>query len=121
MKQRNLAFDLIKIIACYLVIVNHTGLYVLSYGSKSPFLVSFYSTFFIFCKIAVPLFIMVSGSLLLSREESYQRTLSRIVKVAVPLVVLSLALFVYRNGIGSILDFFPSFLKTAAIVPFWYL
>ena len=121
MKNRIVYLDLLKIIACYLVIVNHVGIYIMRYSIHTPWIVFFYSLSFSFCKIAVPLFVMASGALLLSRQDTYSKMLSRIVKILVPLVGLSLLLYVYRHGFGSVLGFIPSFLQERAIVPFWYL
>jgi surface polysaccharide O-acyltransferase-like enzyme len=121
MKNRIVVFDLLKIIACYLVIVNHVGIYLLRYTVNTPFIIFVYSLFLTFCKIAVPLFVMVTGSLLLSRQDSHKKTFKRVFKILVPLVGLSLLLYVYRNGISAVLGFVPSFLQERAIVPFWYL
>lgn len=68
--KRTLWLDILKIIACFLVIVNHAGGYVLG-NNPSKITIIFYCVNFAICKIAVPIFIMVTGSLLLKKESSY--------------------------------------------------
>jgi len=121
MKNRTVTLDLIKIIACFLVIVNHTGTIQLSYGSTSVIQVAFYAFFMLLCKIAVPLFVMVTGSLLLNRQDSYRKVAQRIGKVLIPLIGLSLVVYVIRHPISQLVSFIPTFLQEPAIVPFWYL
>ena len=87
-----LHMDVLRIIACLMVVFNHTnerGFMRLSsdeLGSASFFLDTFMSTV---CKAGVPLFFMMSGALLLGREES----LSRIIRILVDLIVFSLLYF----------------------------
>lgn len=121
MRKRIIYLDLLKILACYLVIVDHVGIYLVRYAVNTPFIIYFYSLSYSISKIAVPLFIMVTGSLLLSKQDSYKKMLGRIVKVMVPFVGLSLLIYVYRNGFTSMAGFIPSFLQIRTIVPFWYL
>ena len=121
MKNRIITLDLLKIIACYLVIVNHVGIYLVRYAVNTPFIIFTYSLFLSFCKIAVPLFVMVSGSLLLMKQDTYKKVFKRVFKILVPLVGLSLVVYVYRNGVSALPGFIPSILQERAIVPFWYL
>lgn len=80
----------------------------------------------IICKIAVPIFFMISGSLLLGREESirdlYKKRISRIVFV---LVIFSLMQYVYiiREDIHtfSIINFLRTIYSNPIIIPYWYL
>ena len=74
--QRHLDIELIRIIACFFVIFNHTGedgFFLFSrYDWKS---ISFwiYLMISIFCKCSVPLFFAVTGALLLEKEETAGR------------------------------------------------
>lgn len=121
MGKRAIDLDVIKILACFLVIVNHTSTYLIQYGQYTKLNVFFYSFSFMFCKIAVPLFIMVSGSLLLSRQDSFQKIMKRIMKVMVPLVLLSIVAYVYKYGLDALPGFGLTFLRDPILVPFWYL
>ena len=64
--------DLIKILACFFVVINHTGGYLLEFAGNNNFGNSlFYMINFVFCKMGVPLFIMITGFLLLERNSSF--------------------------------------------------
>ena len=123
-KKRYYWADILKILACFLVIINHTGGYLLQYsGYDNLGIIIFYIINFAICKIAVPIFIMVSGFLLLQRENKYLDIVKRIFRILVPLLFLSMVVFFKKNGIGlyQLKDFIISFLKEPIIVPFWYL
>ncbi len=75
MKNKNLDiyFDILRIIACFLVIVNHTNSSVLL--SEKPSLIWFVSlTYFFVCKIAVPIYFMISGALLLKKSDDFKKS-----------------------------------------------
>lgn len=74
--QRHLDIELIRIIACFFVIFNHTGengffLFSLQNRGSVPFWIDLMIS--IFCKCSVPLFFAITGALLLDREESLSR------------------------------------------------
>ena len=113
--------NIIKIIACLLVIVNHTINHVLLYESKG---VNFFFCFlFSICKIAVPLFIICSGYLLLKKDYTYKKILINICKVLVPLIVITFLLYIKDNRLKNIniLNFFTKFFAEPYIKPYWYL
>lgn len=74
MADRKLYIDFVKIIAIFMVLFNHTGTngYTLFTIARDSLLHPFYLGNAIFIKVAVPLFFMTSGALLLEREESYR-------------------------------------------------
>ena len=123
-KKRYYWIDILKILACFWVVVNHTGGYLLEYsGTNNLGIVIFYVINFIFCKMAVPIFIMVSGFLLLSKKSSYSEIRKRIIRIFIPLLFLSFLIFFKNNGFGinQIKNFFINFLEKPIIVSFWYL
>ncbi len=66
-----LHLEFLRIFAIILVIYNHTGTFVIprgEIGGMADWLIYFGSTT---CKVAVPLFFMISGALLLGRQEDY--------------------------------------------------
>ena len=65
MKTRVVYFDLIKILAIIMVVINHSYWYVYDVGMIGAYFNQF---LLMFSKAAVPLFFMVSGSLLLKRK-----------------------------------------------------
>lgn len=123
-KDRAVYLDIIRIIACFCVIVNHTGSGI--FLARSPSLTWFASlTLFFISKPAVPLFIMISGALLLPFEEPPKALVKRILRVVVVLAVFSFLYFLaYSNGslsLSSVAGFFKNLPKTHITNAFWYL
>lgn len=101
MEKRKVYLDIIRIIAAYLVIFTHTcelgsGLYILGdYGPKRTLLYTLISAA---SRICVPLFFMVSGALMLAKEETYQQLFrNRILKYMITLIGISYFYFVFYN------------------------
>lgn len=126
MKEYKIHLDILRIAACLLVIVNHTNSRLFMGNAPSP--VWFISvTVFYISKTAVPLFIMISGALLLKGDDSYKTTLRRIIRILLTLLLFSAFYYVI-----SIKDFgevtaaeIKNFLLTvyggAITNAFWYL
>lgn len=88
--KRDISLDLIRIIACFFVIFNHTndkGFY--HYLDVTSKLYPFNVTLSILCKCAVPLFFMISGALLLKKDEPLKDTFKRIFKIVLDLVIFT--------------------------------
>lgn len=83
--------EAVRCIAVGLVIFNHTDGFFLYYANTDNALTYLYSlTLSIFCRTAVPLFFMVSGALLLEKQESYRELLKhRICKILAVIVLFS--------------------------------
>lgn len=88
-KQKLVHLEAFRILAIYFVMFNHTGtngffLFSVAKGSRLYWPYMFIS---IACKFAVPLFYMVSGALLLNKEESisvvYKKRFSRMLIILV--------------------------------------
>lgn len=118
-KNRILWLDILKIIACFLVVVNHTGSYVLD-DNYNNITVIFYCLNFAICKMAVPIFLMVTGSLLLKKQFEYKYILKKIVRILIPLIAISFVLYYKANGLNA-LAFAKSFLEEPIVYPYWYL
>lgn len=71
-------FDFLRIIAIFMVLFNHTGTngFVLFTIARESKLYIFYLFFAIFIKMAVPLFFMISGALLLPRGGYWSMSLT---------------------------------------------
>ena len=125
-EKRYYWLDLLKIIACFCVIVNHVGTIELTETNSSAAAL-FYCIQFALCRIGVPLFIMVSGYLYLSSEKSdnftYKTIFQKIYRIIVPLLLLSLLLAIKDTGIRNfnILEFIKKIIEKPYIVPYWYL
>ena len=83
--------DLIRVIGAFLVVMAH-----ISYQGGGSALISSY--YFVISRIAVPLFFMVSGYLLLRKEESYEDFFrKRALKVLIPFFVWSVIYMLWKR------------------------
>lgn len=121
MKKRILWIDILKILACLFVLINHTSLLIFKNNGYNYLNTLFYSIIFAICKMGVPLFIMISGLLLLKKESSYKDSLKRIERIIVPLLILSLIIYIKKYHTLNIIDFFKLIISNPIIVRFWYL
>ncbi len=91
-KDKKIHLEILRIIACFFVIFIHTGKtgYVLfierEIGSLEFWIYEFIS---VFSNFAVPIFFMISGAIMLGREEESLKKLwkNRILKIFIALVV----------------------------------
>lgn len=90
-KKRNNGLDILRVLACYLVIQVHTGeFYYIGAGGTvltgtAPFWVGILNSV---CRISVPLFVMISGYLLLPVKEEMGTFLKkRFTRVLIPFIV----------------------------------
>lgn len=92
--RRKIHLDLMRIAACVLVIVNHTNSRI--FLQTTPAAKSWWLslTIFFFSKIAVPLFILISGAVLLGRQDSYCRAIQRLARILSALVLASLVYYI---------------------------
>ncbi len=127
MKSKRYCYlDLIRIIACFLVIFNHTEGYIgcFDYEESSSFLSVLFQLFAgMLIKVNVPLFFMVSGTLLLNKDWTYSDALKKIVKFSLVLLGFSLvANICYSKGLylpGFVRNFLSASVDGAG--PYWYL
>lgn len=120
-KQRNLSIDLIKIIAMFAVIGLHT--FKASYGWRTA------NIFYESCVIAIPLFFMVSGYLLLGRTNiDYRYALRKIGGIVKFIFIIATVFWLAKSYIlfeispilwGKI--FVGSFIQRDALWMCWYL
>lgn len=128
---KKLHLEFMRIIAIILVIFNHTGergflLYTMTQESIFYWIYFFFS---IACKIAVPLFWMISGCLLIEKEESigiiYKKRVLRMVLVLVLFSLIHYAIPMVKHPEMRIFDvryFFDRLLCSDGFAPaYWYL
>lgn len=89
--RRNAYFDVLRVLAILLVVFNHLPGYLL-YQTCSGLKAWAYMLLTMFTRINVPLFLMVSGALLLGKEESTSRLIKHRVSRIVAVTVLFSAL-----------------------------
>ena len=103
-KQRRVDIDLLRIIACFLVLFHHTrGYQSYAYTDKLPE-AWFYSVFTAVTRVNVPIFFMISGAMLFKdKQESYRYIFKhRILRIAVVLPILISGLAVIGSFRGYI-------------------
>lgn len=96
-RKRTVYLDFIRIIAIYMVLFNHTEIngFVLFTVRRNSFFYPYYLFNAILIKPAVPLFFMVSGALLLGKEESYSKIIKRFFRFLCVLLVASIVNYVF--------------------------
>ena len=121
-KKRILYLDALKILAALFVVFNH---YCFVINPSSHFSKILFTVLFTTCKVAVPIFIMVSGALLLGKKTSYKDVfIKRIFRVFVPLVIISIIyVFFYYDGLNfnNIFSFIVAIFTEYDInyIPYW--
>ncbi len=129
-KTRSLLhIEIMRTIAAFFVIFNHTGEWgytlFLSY-EKTTLIYWYYLLVSAVCKVSVPLFFMISGALLLNKEEeSTKKILKRIFRIFIILFVFSFISYIqqihFGNEVFDIGRFFGVFISDNWMSPYWYL
>ncbi|MCE5342834.1 MAG: acyltransferase family protein, partial [Eubacteriales bacterium] len=88
-RPRYAYLDFLRILAAFLVIVNHTNSLVFKNLIPADTTWWFSIAWYYGSKIAVPLFVMVSGACLLPKQDSYRKALGRFARVLAVLVLFS--------------------------------
>lgn len=124
--HRLIHVELLRLLAMFLVIFNHTGergFFLFADRMESPFYIP-YMLASVFCKIAVPIFFMISGALLLGKEESLGQLFSkRIARMVIVLILISVPYYfwLHRSPETSVADFFSHIYGNSATTALWYL
>lgn len=127
--NKKIHLEIIRIIALVCIVYNHTGergnnVYLFTNGDIT-FIFSLISD--ILCKIGVPLFLMVSGALLLQKEESWQeiyhKRVLRIVKVIVLFTTLRYfyECFYVKKIAFSVIGLLKAIFAGNMFIPYWFL
>lgn len=126
--EKKVYLEICRIIAIFCIMYQHTGgrgadawQYT---GSSLVYAISM--TGMIISCIGVPLFWMISGALLLSRQESWKKVYGRrMPRIAAVLVIFSIIRYVYQcltNGqAGSVGAFLKQFGTKEIFLPYWFL
>ncbi len=124
---KKIYLEAIRIVAIFLVIFNHTDGFIY-FTLPCSIITQVYSLFLaIVCRIAVPLFFMVSGALLLTREQSpLELVKRRIARILIVLMAVSLLYYLFDIARGRVDEYgirdFMFRLSTNGIrESFWFL
>lgn len=127
-KSREFYIELLRIICIFLVIYNHTrdyGYSLYQHASGADYWLSANLT--VFCKIAVPIFFMISGVTLLAKEESLKDLyLKRVLRFVLVILLFTLLQYLrmYRvnpEGGFHISTWLLYSYSGNIIEPYWYL
>ena len=94
-KARAAFLDFLRILAAFLVIVNHTNSYVFKALTPVDSQWHWSILWYYVSKTAVPLFIMISGACLLGKRDCYAKTGRRILRTVLALVLASYLYFLW--------------------------
>lgn len=128
MKSRKIYYDFLRVIAILFVIYNHTnerGYYLYAFDA-SWFLKIIYMATAAIIAVAVPIFFMISGALLIPKQESiadlYKNRVSRMLAVLLLFSVIKVCCDYILRGKGIGIKEFILKLVTDGITPsYWYL
>ena len=116
--------DFLRIIACFLVIVNHTNSVIFLNSTPSSCLWWLSLSAFFVSRIAVPIFIMITGATLLNANDNYRTTFKRIFRMIAVLLIFSF-LYYSRKAIRghnfSLKTFFIDIYNKPITNAYWYL
>ena len=94
-KGRILWLEALRIIAAFLVIVNHTNSDVFQASNPGELTWHLSILWYYVSKLAVPVYVMITGALMLSRQDSWQKILARVLRVVIALFCASYVYYLY--------------------------
>lgn len=128
-KEKLIYLEIMRIIACFFVLFNHTGVWGYSLFQAielNTFKYWLYLFLSIFCKFSVPLFFMISGALLLPKEnESLKQLWKKIRKMLLILVIWSFLYYLYdvffQKEKFNLVNFFLKLYTDNWNFSYWYI
>ena len=123
---RKTYIEVMRIIAAFFVIVNHTDSDVFLKMCEPLSVTWFLSlTYFYISKIAVPVFFMIMGGLLLQKIDKPKKSVQRVVRMVAVTLIFSLVYYIKANWSApenmSILEFLKKMFTFRATNAFWYI
>lgn len=122
--RRKIYLDILRIIACFLVLLCHTISF--TYNSKlieDNWFIS--NSLYYISKIAVPIFFMISGALMLRKDIDYRQIAKKIFfRLLIPLIVISIIIYFKRTptfSLENIINFIKEFFNAEILLPLWFL
>lgn len=123
--QKTAYLELLRIIACFFVIVNHTnsGVFLSQTPDHKVWWISL--TYFFMCKTAVPVFLMITGCLMLGKIDNYRKYITRIIRMALVIVLFSFIYYVKSMQDAGrpieIIEYFKLIYQRHVTNAYWYL
>lgn len=118
---KKLHIEALRIIACFCVIVNHTNSVIFQNVEISN-LWYLSITYFFISKIAVPIFLLIMGAVLLGKQDSYDKYKKRIFRFVAVLIIFSAVnyIFKYHDANMTLYHFFKCLFGSVTNA-YWYL
>ena len=125
-KNKKLYLEALRILCIFLVIFNHTAPdgYLAFIGENNILLYFLYLFCSVLCKIAVPIFFMISGALLLGKQESIRDLYKkRVLRMVIVLVLISIPNYIWlsKDTPLSVVGFLCTIYTGTARTALWYL
>lgn len=118
--SRESYFDALKILAILLVVFNHLPGYTL-YQVSSGIITWPYMVVTMVTRINVPLFLMVSGALLLNRDEPLGKVFGhRVARIAIVILLFGTLIYCLRGG-ASLRELVAGLLGGGIVGSYWFL
>lgn len=123
-ENRCVSLEVLRIIACFWVIVQHTiGRITFNFEATQKY--AFACGLEAMCRSAVPIFIMISGAVLIPKEESLKKVLYRILRAISVFLIVSLLYYVkyimQMNTSFSIRDYVYKIYTCNVTTAWWYM
>lgn len=122
--SKKIHLEVLRILACFFVIYHHTYIYPETQVSIPELGITFF--WGSFCCFAVPAFFMISGALLLGKEETIKEIWKkRVLKIAITLLLFSFVYYMRLVILGyrtfDIVEFVKELYSTHWNYSYWYL
>lgn len=129
-REKHVFIEVIRIVACFFAMVNHsTALY---YNPNASIYMEspkrwFVSLVYLFlCKMAIPLFVMISGYNMLGKVDDYKKSGKRLLRIIMVILVFSSIYYMNRwiNGALptiSVIEYINSIIYCPQTFSHWYL
>ncbi|MBQ8860747.1 MAG: acyltransferase family protein, partial [Ruminococcus sp.] len=123
---RKTYIEVMRIIAAFLVIVNHTNSDIfMKYSEGESFTWFFSLSYFFVSKIAVPVFLMIMGGLLLQKIDPPKKSIERVVRMVTVTVLFSIVYYIkahwHNPSDMNVLEFIKTLFSSRMTNAFWYI
>lgn len=121
-KRQNIHIELMRCIACFLVIFNHTSYSIrnIAPGDLTKSRIITLLLYFL-CKTAVPLFLLIAGANLLNKKDSPQKILKRMGKIILLIIIGSLPYCITDNVLFLSPEYWLGIYRGNYNAAVWYL
>ena len=118
-KSKKLYLEILRIISCLFVLLNHTISFV---NPISDIGILLKDCLFMGCKVAVPLFFMISGYLLLSKDYSFKEILQdKVLRMIIVLIISVILVYLVLCKSLKFEDYLLQVIAKPTPLPLWYL